>query len=40
MVLSLDLDLRYLAFALADLIFAIPELVLLTMAFKTNGNDR
>ena len=35
---TLGLNLRYLFFALGDLIFAIPELILLTLAFRDNKN--
>lgn len=38
-VVAQDLNLRYLYFALGDLIFAIPELIILTLVFKDTGNN-
>ena len=38
--LILGLNFRFLIFALGDLIFAVPELILLTLAFRVNRNLR
>ena len=39
MVVTQDLNLRYLYFAVGDLMFAIPELIILMLAFKTGKNS-
>ncbi|MDA0735341.1 MAG: hypothetical protein O2909_12200 [Chloroflexi bacterium] len=36
--LTMSLDWRYLYFALGDLIFAIPELIFLALAFRSRNN--
>ena len=38
--LIMSLDWRYLYFALGDLIFAIPELILLALAFRTQSRQQ
>ena len=36
---SLGLDLRFLVFAFFDLVFAVPELILLSLAYRTRSQE-